>query len=187
MANLRRLTWECQIWILGMWTVPYPVLILAPTSKINIRLFLELFSKKPTSRKPSGIKSKSKQLLQVIIYLSTFPKQFRTRNCFLMDFSISLLQPSSYLRKLTKTLFFNWSPLGLVLKRLCYRQVPHVGSHWTSSFVGFPTLEKRRRKDAPNLSSPNPNVRRDKILSRSGEPLTLTFPNQACGVLTFLR
>ena len=91
-----------------------------------------------------------------------------------MDFSISLLQPSSYLRKLTKTLFFNWSLLGLVLKRLCYRQVPHVGSHLTSSFVGFPTLEKRRRKDAPNLSSPSPNVRRDKI-SRSGEPLTLIY------------
>ena len=23
-------TWDCQIWILGMWTVPYPVTILAP-------------------------------------------------------------------------------------------------------------------------------------------------------------
>ena len=33
-----RIPWDCQIWILGMWTVPYPVLILAPTSKINIRL-----------------------------------------------------------------------------------------------------------------------------------------------------
>ena len=136
--------------------------------------FLELFSKKPTSRKPSGIKSKSNKLLQVILYLSTFPKHFRARNFFLMDFSISLLQPSWSSRKFTKTLFFNWSLLGLVLKRLCHRQVPHVGSHFTSSFVGFPTLEKRRRKDAPNLSSPSPNVRRDKI-SRSGEPLTLTY------------
>ena len=38
MPNLGRPTWDCRIWILGMWTVPYPVLILAPTSKINIRL-----------------------------------------------------------------------------------------------------------------------------------------------------
>ena len=30
MANLRRPTWDVRIWILGMWTVPYP--------KINIRL-----------------------------------------------------------------------------------------------------------------------------------------------------
>ena len=34
MANLRRPTWDCQIWILGMWTVPYPVLILAQPQKI---------------------------------------------------------------------------------------------------------------------------------------------------------
>ena len=26
-------TWDCRIWILGMWTVPDPVLILAATSK----------------------------------------------------------------------------------------------------------------------------------------------------------
>ena len=39
-------------------------------------------------------------------------------------------------------------------------------------FLGFPTLEKCRRKDAPNLSSPSPNVLRDKI-SHSGEPLSL--------------
>ena len=138
-------------------------------------MFLDFVSKKSTSHRPSGISSESNKLLHVILYLSTFPKKLRARNFFLMNFSISLLQPSSYLRKLTNTLFFNWSLLGLVLKRLCYRQVPqvpHVGSHLTSSFVGFPTLEKRRRKDAPNLSSPSPNVRRDKI-SRSGEPLTL--------------
>ena len=26
-------TWDCRIWILGMWMVPYPVLIRAATSK----------------------------------------------------------------------------------------------------------------------------------------------------------
>jgi len=32
-------TWDCRIWILGMWMVPYPVLIRAATSKnIYIRL-----------------------------------------------------------------------------------------------------------------------------------------------------
>ena len=126
-----------------------------PWAAGNIRCcFSIFFSKKPTSRKPSGIKSKSKKLLQVILYLSTFQQENRCLRIFLKDFSISLLQPSWSSRKLTKPLFFNWSLLGLVLKRLCHRQVPHVGSHFTSSFVGFPTLEKRRRKDAPNLSSP---------------------------------
>ena len=67
---------------------------------------------------------------------------------------------------------FQLEPSGTCFKETLLRQVPHVGTHLTSSFVGFPTLEKRRRKDAPNLSSPSPNVRRDKI-SRSGEPLTL--------------
>ena len=102
--------------------------------------FLELFSKKPTSHKPSGIKSKGQQLLQVILYLSTFPKENRTRNFFLMDFSISLLQPSSYLRKFNKTIFFNWSLLGFILKRLCSRQVPHVASHPNSLYPGFSDL-----------------------------------------------
>ena len=98
------------------------------------------FSKKPTSHKPSGIKSKSKKLLQVILYLSTFPKKFRTRNYFLMDFSISLLQPSWSSRKFTKTLFFNWSLLGFILQRLCSRQVPHVAPHPGSLYPGISDL-----------------------------------------------
>ena len=105
-----------------------------------ISFLLEHFSKKPTSHKPSGIESKSKKLLQVILYLSTFPKKFVARNLLLKDFSISLLQPSSYLRKLNKTLFFNWSLPGFILQRLCSRQVPHVASHPGSLYPGISDL-----------------------------------------------
>ena len=111
-----------------------------PWAAGNIIFFSNFFSKKPTSHKPSGIKSKSKQLLQVILYLSLVPKENRARNFFLMDFSISLLQPSSYLRKLNKTIFFNWSLLGFILKRLCSRQVPHVASHPGSLYPGISDL-----------------------------------------------
>ena len=43
---------------------------------------------------------------------------------------------------------------------------------------------RRRRKNSPNLSSPSPNVRRDKI-SRSGEPLTLIFLGGCWGILQY--
>ena len=102
---------------------------LAPNRQYYKISFLELFSKKPTSHQPSGILSKSKKLLQVILYLSLVPKTNRARNFFLMDFSISLLQPSPYLRKFTENLFFILSLLGFILQRLCSRQVPHVASH----------------------------------------------------------
>ena len=111
-----------------------------PWAAGNIRFVLELVSKKPTSRKPSGIKPKSNKLLQVILYLSAFPKEFRTINFFLMVLSISLLQPSSDLRNLNKNIFFMLSLEGFILKRLCSRQVPHVASHPGSLYPGFSDL-----------------------------------------------
>ena len=73
-----------------------------------------------------------------------------------------------------KNLFSILSLLGVILQRLCSRQVPHVGSIQVAYILGFPTFVRRRRKNSPNLSSPSPNVRRDKI-SRSGKPLTLIY------------
>ena len=73
-----------------------------------------------------------------------------------------------------KNIFSILSLLGVILQRLCSRQAPHVGSIQVAYILGFPTFVRRRRKNSPNLSSPSPNVRRDKI-SRSGEPLTLTL------------
>ena len=58
----------------------------------------------------------------------------------LKDFSMSLLQPGPYLRKLTKTIFFNWRLPGFVLKILCSRQVPHVASHPGSLYPGISDL-----------------------------------------------
>ena len=42
-----------------------------------------IFSKKLTSHSPSGISSKSKKLLQVILYLSAFSKKFGLEDFFL--------------------------------------------------------------------------------------------------------
>ena len=47
MANLRRPTWDCQIWILGMWMVPYPVLIRAATSKNIYETCIKISKKNP--------------------------------------------------------------------------------------------------------------------------------------------
>ena len=52
-------------------------------SRRYYKIFSELFSKKSTSHSPSGISSRSKKLLQVILYLSAFSKKVRTRNIFL--------------------------------------------------------------------------------------------------------
>ena len=79
-----------------------------------------------------------------------------------------------------KNLFSILSLLGVILQRLCSRQVPHVGSIQVAYILGFPTFVRRRRKNSPNLSSPSPNVRRDKI-SRSGNPLTLILSLRTLG------
>ena len=107
----------------------------------------------------------------MILYLSAFSKKVRTINFFLLDFSISGHR-KSFRENNQTNLFSILSLLGVILQRLCSRQVPHVGSIQGAYFLGFPTFVRRRRKNSPNLSSPSPNVRRDKI-SRSGKPLTL--------------
>ena len=74
-----------------------------------------------------------------------------------------------------KTTVFHFKPSGSHFTETLSDKYPVSRPIQGVYFPGFPTLEKRRRKkNAPNQSSPSPNVRRDK-LSRSGNPLTLTF------------
>ena len=96
-----------------------------------------LFLKKSTSHSPSGISSRSKKLLQVILYLSAFSKKSCTYKLFFWDSFEFLVFSSSYLHNFTKTIFSILSLLGVILQRLCSRQVPHVASHPGSLYPGF--------------------------------------------------
>ena len=107
-----------------------------PSAAGIIRFFSEHFSKKSTSHSPSGISSRSKKLLQVILYLSTFSKKVRTRNLIFRFQDIK--QVSGKNNK--KNLFSILSLLGVILQRLCSRQVPHVASHPRSLYPGISDL-----------------------------------------------
>ena len=68
---------------------------------------------------------------------------------------------------------FHFKPSGIHFTETLSDKYPMSRPIQGAYFLGFPTFVRRRRKDAQILSSPSPNVRRDKI-SRSGKPLTLT-------------
>ena len=86
--------------------------------------FSNFVSKKSTSHRPSGISSKSKQLLQVILYLSTFSKKIGLDTlCFLIfRYQDNKKFPTSGNTK--KNIFFILSLLGVILQRLCQTSTP---------------------------------------------------------------
>ena len=88
--------------------------------------------------------------------LISFFKKVRTRKLISQDSFEFFDFSSSFLQNFTKTLFFILSLLGVILQRLCSRQVLHVGSIQVAYILGFPTFVRRRRKNSPNLSSPSP-------------------------------
>ena len=120
-----------------------------PWAAGNIRFFSRTFlSKKSTSHRPSGISSKSKKLLQVILYLSLVQRKYRARNFFLLDFSISGQQKVPDL----PNIFFIWDSFY----RDFVRQVPHVASHPRSLFPGISNLGKAPAEGRPKPVQPQP-------------------------------
>ena len=104
-----------------------------PRLAITICLFFEILLSNifQKSQPPIMTPKPRPQAKSYFIWFSSYhlsQNKNRYLRIFLKDFSISLLQPSSYLRKFTKSLFFILSLHWFILKRLCSRQVPHVGS-----------------------------------------------------------
>ena len=127
-----------------------------------------------TSHRPSRISSKSKTLLHVILYLSAVSKINRTsKNVFFLIFRFQDIKKCRTSENNQKPPV-HFKPSGIHFTETLSDKYSMSRPIQEAYFLGFPTLEKRRRKNAPYLSSPSPNVRRDKI-SRSGEPLTLTI------------
>ncbi len=111
-----------------------------PWAAGNIRFVLEpFFRRNPPPVSPLELSPRAKSYFRWFSTYNCFPQK-RTRHVLLMDFSISLLQPSSYLQKFTKNLFFILSLHWFILNRLCSRQVPYVESTPIAYILDFPTF-----------------------------------------------
>ena len=88
--------------------------------------------------------------------LISFFKKVRTRGFFSQDSFEFFDFSSSFLQNFTKTLFFILSLLGVILQRLCSRQVPHVASHPRSLFPGMSDLGKAPAEEFSKPVQPQP-------------------------------
>ena len=136
-------------------------------------LFCSRFlSKKSTSQRPSGISSKSKTLLQVILYLSTFSKKtFGVETCFFLIFRFQDIKQFPTPGNNKKHLF-HVKPSGSHFTETLLQTSTPCRLHPGSLYPGISDLCTAPAEGRPNPVQPQPNVRRDKI-SRSGKTLTL--------------